>query len=127
MTDKLKKALDIDLLDNCIKHWQVDIRDNLEPVVTGECALCIEYLINACRGCPIDNRTGDGCTTSPIGDLVTEVEPYMANRDSALPRIEPEVGSLEELASDLLDQAYRAQAQVAIDWLTALQEEIRSQ
>ena len=75
MSDKIKK--DIELLDECLEHWESNIKEAEEDgyldVSAGSCALCNAYqdiydpgLGYACAGCPIRKKTGKSlCQDTP--------------------------------------------------------------
>ena len=94
-------------LEKSIEHWQrlaaCETLDEIEKEGTSaiDCALCKEYVLRSCKGCPVYKHIGfSGCYGTPYEDVISYLE-GLSDLFNLSEKFEAEV--YQELAQKELD------------------------
>lgn len=75
-----------------IAHWEANVAaETPRETVTGRrhCALCSEFWLDVCKGCPVREFTGKGgCRGTPYGDAENARREWMDRQDEIKCKIE---------------------------------------
>ena len=73
-------------LKKSIEHWEENAKASKKrPAKLGpeECALCVQFISNSCRGCPVRESTGRMlCTDSPYEDCIYAWAAYLIGQST---------------------------------------------